>query len=126
MDETKPINPLIDPNGGKSEDLKLISQWARKGLFPTVQFIYDSDKHCSVPSGIVYKFFLEDMKNRLVGVKLLQGRSEKDKYDYIVSLWKEVTKKKTNLVTEGLNARRSAVYSAMQNRFVGTLLKWRM
>lgn len=126
MDENHPNttynNRSIDPNEGKSEDLKLISRWTRKALFPTVQFIFEPEEHYAVPDGYVYNMFYEDMKDRLVGVKLLQGYSDVEKDSYIVALWKEVTRKKTNIVTDGLNARRSAVYSAMQNRFTGTSL----
>lgn len=88
-------NRIVDPNDGKSEDLKLISRWARKWLFHNVQFIYKPEKTCAVePPGYVYRCFRDDLKERLVGVKLLHGSSDAEKTKYIKSLWIDVTKKK--------------------------------
>lgn len=116
----------IDPNDGKSEDLKLVSRWARKALFPIVQFIFEPEVHCAIPDGYVYEMFTADMTDRLVGVKLLQGRPEVEKVKYMENLWKGIMLKRTNLVTDGLNARRSAIYSAMQNRFTGKYFQLRV
>lgn len=108
-----------DSRDGTSEDKQLVAKWTRKWLFKVVQFIYDADATCAVPNGRVYQLYKEDLSNRLVGVKLLHGQTEKKKEEYIETFWKGIMKKKTNIVTDGLNARRGSVYSAMQNRFIG-------
>jgi len=122
-------NRLIDPNQGKSDDLKIIVKWTRKYLFPNVQFIYNHRKTCKIgrleggQDGYVYGRFKSELKNLLVGIKLLQGRSEMEKIQYMEELWKDIWIKKSNIISDGLNQRRAAIYSAMQNRFIGTSLK---
>jgi hypothetical protein len=70
-------------------------------------------------NGMIYRKFLYDCKNRLVGLKLAAEKSSDYRERYVQSLWNEATRKKCNLVTNGLNARRSSIYSATQNRFNG-------
>lgn len=125
-------NRQIDPNQGKSDDLKIIVKWTRKYLFPNVQFIYNHRKTCRIgrleggTDGYIYGRFKSELKNLMVGIKLLQGRSEMEKTQYIEELWKDIWIKKSNIITDGLNARRAAIYSAMQNRFVGKSFLTRM
>jgi|GEM_PF-7010027 len=101
-----------------SEDLAIVSRWARKKLFNTAQFIYNPQTDLKI-NGPLYDIFCDDCGPQLVGLKLLKGQSQDVRYQYVESLWAEATKKRTNRITDGLNARRSSIYSAMQNRFIG-------
>ena len=103
---------------GRTEDLTILASWVRKELFSKVKFLYHPENDLRV-NGQLFKMFLRDCKDRLVGLKLNVGSGSEYKRLYVESLWTEGTKKKSNLVTEGLNARRSSIYSAMQNRFTG-------
>jgi len=105
---------------GRQEDLKIISQWVRKELFVKVKFLYDIKEDLMV-NGNIYKHFLRDCKDRLVGLRLNADRPSEYRRKYVESLWNQATKKKHNLVSDGLNARRSSIYSATQNRFIGKL-----
>ena len=71
--------------------------------------------------GMLFNMFLRDCKGRLVGLKLNANRNSEYKMMYAESLWTEATRKKRNLVADGLNARRSSIYSATQNRFNGKI-----
>ena len=66
---------------------------------------------------MLYKLFVNDCKDRLVGLKGTVGDYRRV---YVELLWQEANKKKCNLVANGLTTRRSSVYATMQNRFVGT------
>jgi hypothetical protein len=103
---------------GKREDLIVLSSWVRKELFATVKFLYKPEKDL-VLGGSLYKMFVRDCKDRLVGLKLSTTSGKEYRKLYVESLWKEATQKKRNLVSEGINARRSSIYSGMQNRFTG-------
>ena len=103
---------------GRSDDLIIISRWARKELFAQVKFLYNADVDLRV-GGTLFNMFLRDCKDRLVGLKINANRNTEYRRLYIESLWMEATRKKQNLVAEGLNARRSSIYSATQNRFSG-------
>ena len=98
------------------EDLMLVSQWAKVDLFEKVKFLYNQDKDLQV-NGMLYKLFVNDCKDRLVGLKGTVGDYRRV---YVELLWQEANKKKRNLVANGLTTRRSSVYATMQNRFVGT------
>jgi len=117
VDDTNEVSG--DDHNGTSEDLQLIAKWSRKWLWHTVQFIYEADKSCDVPEGRIFIQFKDDLQHKLVGVKLLKGKSNSKKAEYMETIWKDIVRKKTNVITDGLNARQSAVYSAMQNRFMG-------
>ena len=97
------------------QDLSLVSQWAKFDLFEKVKFLYNQDKDLEV-GGMLYKLFVNDCKDRLVGLKGTVGEYRKI---YVELLWQEANKKKCNLVANGLTTRRSSVYATMQHRFVG-------
>ncbi len=103
---------------GREEDLKIISQWVRKELFVKVKFLYDVEEDLAV-NGNIYNHFVTDCKLKLLGLKLNADQPSGYRRKYVESLWKEATRKKSNLVTEGINAKRSSIYSATQNRFIG-------
>ena len=112
--------PQVD---GRSDDLIIISRWARKELFAQVKFLYNADVDLCV-GGTLFNMFLRDCKDRLVGLKINANRNTEYRRLYIKSLWMEATRnKRQNLVAEGLNARRSSIYSATQNRFNGFSIK---
>ena len=105
-------------NDGREEDLKILSQWVRKELFVKVKFIYDVEEDLAV-NGNIYNHFLKDCKQKLVGLKIHADQPSEYRRKYVDSLWNQATRKKCNLVTDGINARRSSIYSATQNRFIG-------
>jgi hypothetical protein len=100
-------------------DLLLVTQWARVDLFEKVKFLYNQEKDLEV-GGMLYKLFVNDCKDRLMGLKGPLAIGEYRRI-YVELLWQEANKKKSNLVANGLTIRSSSVYATMQNRFVGTL-----
>ncbi len=106
---------------GLTEDLLILSKWVKKEMFVMVKFLYNQEKDLRI-DGSLYNLFVSQCKERLVGMKVHAGQSDDFKEKYIKALWSRATYKKKNLVTEGLNTRRSGVYSATQNRFTGMLL----
>jgi hypothetical protein len=117
MTETE--EPATGPESdGRKEDLLIISQWVRKELFIYVKFLYRPEEDLAM-NGAIYRKFRHDCKDRLVGLKLAARKSQDYRENYVKSLWNDATRKKCNIVTSGLNARRSSIYSATQNRFSG-------
>ena len=109
--------PQVD---GRCDDLLILSRWVRKELFAQVKFLYNPEVDLRV-GGMLFNMFLRDCKGRLVGLKLNANRNSEYKMMYAESLWTEATRRKRNLVADGLNARRSSIYSATQNRFNGKI-----
>jgi hypothetical protein len=113
---------LSAPGEVAPEDLKLVSQWSRDDLFEKVRFLYNPD-HDLRADGPLHRLFIRNCKRRLLGLKASAGASDQERllYEklYLNMLWAEANKKRRNLVAVGLTVRRSSVYSAMQNRFVG-------
>jgi hypothetical protein len=96
---------------GLTEDLLILSKWVKKEMFVTVKFLYNQEKDLRI-GGNLYNLFLSQCKGRLVGMKVhAGGKSDDFKEKYIKALWTRATSQKKNLVTEGLNTRRSGVGS---------------
>lgn len=108
----------MEEQDGRGEDLTILSRWVRRELFVQVKFLYNPEVDLRV-EGRLFRMFLRDCNKRLVGLKLNATRSSEYRRLYVESLWIEATRKKHNLVAEGLAARRSSIYSATQNRFTG-------
>lgn len=106
------------PGHGKTEDLAILSSWVKKELFDTVKFIFEPEVDL-VEKGPIYNLFVKDCKSRLVGLKLIEESNQALRWLYVKSLWNEATRRKKNLVADGLNAKRSTTYSAMKNGFIG-------
>ena len=104
-----------------SEDLLILSTWVKKELFIKVKFIYNQEKDLRIKGGI-YNLFVSTCKSRLIGMKVNAGKSEDFKENYMQALWSRATNKKKNIITDGLNIRRSGVYTLTQSRFTGTFL----
>jgi hypothetical protein len=100
------------------EDLELLAQWVRTDLFDRVKFLYNPEKDLRV-GGALYQAFVRDCRERLVGLKGPQASAQEYSSMYLELLWREANKKKKNVVANGLTSKRSSVYSAMQNRFIG-------
>lgn len=83
----------INPEDGRATDLNIISKWARKKCFNTTQFIYNHESDLEL-NGFLYCTFLEDCSKEMVGLKLLKGADQEEKYRYVNSVWIEATKKK--------------------------------
>lgn len=103
---------------GSDEDLVILSKWVKKDLFNKVQFIYNTLEDLRIGE-VINRMFVRDCHKQLVGLRILRDASPFEKRKYVDRLWREATEKKSNLVTTSLNARRSSIYSSMQNRFTG-------
>lgn len=124
QEEVLTETPLVVHNVGTEgmcEDLAILSKWVKKELFVKVKFLYNLEKDCMI-EGALYNEFLTDCKDRLVGLKLNANKGQDYKRLYVHSLWNRATKKKKNVIADGLNTRRSSIYSATQNRFTGKLM----
>jgi hypothetical protein len=117
-DNFKKMDPIRAVDDGRSDDLLILSTWVKKELFNQVKFLYELEEDLAV-NGHIYNKFLVDCKDRLVGLKIRERESTEHRRRYCESLWNHATRKKGNLVTRGLNARRSSIYSGTQNRFHG-------
>jgi len=120
MQETPTIQDTGDVDG-ISEDLLLLSTWVKKELFLKVKFLYNQEKDLRI-GGSIYNLFVLTCKSRLIGMKVHAGKSENFKDNYIQGLWSRATNKKKNCITDGLNTRRSGVYTLTQSRFIGMFL----
>jgi hypothetical protein len=100
------------------EDLAVLSRWVKSELFDVVKFLYKPEVDLKV-NGTLFNFFVRDCRDKLVGLKVNGGGNRAYRRMYVESVWNEATTKRNNIVSEGLGARRSGVYSAMQNRFTG-------
>jgi len=115
QDENQPNLPTIDV---MKHDLAIISNWVRQELFRSVKFVYEPEKDCVV-DGSLFKQYIKSCASKLIGMQVHSQRSKEYKILYLKNLWGDATQRKNNLVMDGLNARRSGIYSAMQNRFTG-------
>jgi hypothetical protein len=103
----------------RTEDLTVLSRWVKGELFDQVKFLYSAENDLKI-NGLLYKMFVRDCRERLVGLKGQGGqRGSEYRTLYVQSIWTEGTKKKCNIVTDGLATRRGGIYTAMQNRFTG-------
>lgn len=100
------------------EDLAVLSRWVKLELFDTVKFLYKPEVDLRL-NGTLFNLFIRDCRDRLVGLKVNSGGNQAYRRMYVESIWSEATTKRNNIITDGLSARRSGVYSAMQNRFIG-------
>jgi hypothetical protein len=99
------------------EDLELMAAWTRNELFKKKKFIFNAKEELKL-RGNLYCHFANDCKKRLVGIRRF-GDSQENKRMYLDMLWKEGTGKGRNIIAIGLQSKRSSVYSAMFNRFIG-------
>lgn len=98
-------------------DFQVLKNWVRNELFDKVKFLYNQANELRV-NGVLYRLFVADCRDRLVGLKTGQRSDEYAKL-YMAMLWTEANQKKRNMVANGLTTRRSTVFSSMQNQFVG-------
>jgi hypothetical protein len=117
-----PENRVEDQQSAKKdrrlEDLAVIARWVKLELFDKVKFLYIPQDDLKI-GGPLYNMWLTDCKTKLVGLKVNSASSRAYRQMYVESIWSEATMKRNNLIADGLSARRSGVYSSMQNRFVG-------
>ena len=112
------MDPIRAVDEGRDEDMLIITAWVKKELFNQVKFLYQPDDDLAV-GGYIYRKFLLDCKDRLVGLKIREREPSESRRRYCESLWNHATRKKANLVTKGINARHSSIYSSTLNRFNG-------
>lgn len=99
------------------DDLNLLTKWVKTDLFEKVKFLYNQERELQV-NGVLYNLFVNECKGRMQGLK---GPLATGEYRtmYVQLLWQEANKRKRNIIANGLTCRRSSVYAAMQNRFIG-------
>ena len=100
------------------EDLNVLTRWVKTNLFEKVKFLYNPDRELQV-NGVLYNLFLNDCKGILRGLKTPMATGGEYWRLYVGLLWQEASNKKRNIIANGLTIRRTSVYAAMQNRFVG-------
>lgn len=109
--------PVIGLTTVPKEDIEVMASWAKGELFTKKKFIFNPEVELRV-GGNLYRHFAKDCKDKLIGLKRIGG-GQANKKMYLDLLWNEGTAKKRNVVKDGLQKRRSSVYSSMYNRFVG-------
>lgn len=102
----------------REDDLGIVNNWVRYELFKKVKFVYEPEIDC-VYNGALYRQFKKHCSTKLIGLKMDPDMRQSQKNLYLQSIWYDATQKKNNLIMDGLNARRSCIYSIMQNRFTG-------
>lgn len=113
VDELNKMIANVEP-----ADLQLISTWAKQSLFSRVKFLFNPAKDLAV-GGNLYWLFVRENKDLLEGLKRRDGERQQYRSIYVSMLWSEATKRKANLIADGLSGRRSAVYTALHNQFIG-------
>jgi len=101
------------------EDLEFLKKWVKTEFFTKVKFIFNGANELKVGSNY-YKMCKKASKGRLVGFQRKPGERNKAVREmYFNMLWKEATHPNRNLLKNGLVNRRSAIYTAMANKFTG-------
>jgi hypothetical protein len=98
------------------EDFDVLKNWVKEELFEKVKFLYNQTAELRV-GGVLYKKFVRDCKDRLVGLKGNAG-DESEQF-YLELLWTAANGKRKNMIAMGLTTKRSTVFSSMQNQFIG-------
>ena len=99
----------------KEDDLGLIVKYIKNDLYPKVKFIYDAKVDLAV-GGKIYRDYLNRCRDRIGGRSL----TDQSRNDYMEALW--TTGMTTHLQKNALAAKRSAIYTVMQNKFSGECL----
>lgn len=121
MSNTTVVIP--DTNVCQSDNLAIISQWVKKDLFKKVKFVWHPEEDLKIrEDGKLYQWFIKTCSARLLGMKPYASTPQSYRDMYLENLWTVATKKRKNLIIDGLNSRRSCIYSAMQNRFNGMVI----
>lgn len=112
-----------EETGGAVEagDLEIMSNWVKRSLFGKVKFLYNPENDLKA-NGKLFWLFVTESKDSLEGLKRRKGEDAAYREMYVRMLWTEGTKSKANLVSEGLSMKRSAVYTALHNQFIGKQL----
>ena len=112
QEKEKEVNPEI-------RDLETLKNWVKDDLFQTQKFVFEPQKELEA-GGQLHRKFVLACEDRLIGVKK-PGNNREQRKLYLHMLWTKANVPKTNYVMNGLQNRRSSVYTAMYNRFMG---KW--
>jgi hypothetical protein len=97
-----------------TDDLNQISKWARDVLFKTCKFLYRGKSDLD-PDCFVFAEFESTCLDNLKGPRCFGENVTKQAY--VQLLWNKATD--SSLVQAALTTKRSAVYTLMQNRFMG-------
>jgi hypothetical protein len=97
---------------GKKEDMDVVIKYIKDDLFAKVKFFYDTDKDLAV-GGKIYTDYKRKCKDRIGG----QGLSPVSHDMYMEAVWTSAMTK--HIQKNALSAKRSAVYTVMQNKFAG-------
>lgn len=101
------------------QDIDVMRKWVKEELFHKVRFVYDKKKDLEI-GGLIYSRFVLDCRERLVGLKKA-GSNKQMRMMYVKMLWTKANNSANNLVRKGLGSKRTSIYTAMNNQFIG---KW--
>jgi hypothetical protein len=97
----------------KREDLELLVKYVKSDLFPSVKFIYDAKVDLAV-GGRIYVHYRDRCRKLLSGNR---GQASDGQDTYMEMIWIMAMTK--HVQKNALAQKRSAVYTVMQNKFVG-------
>lgn len=98
------------------EDMLVITTYVKEEMYYGVKFVYDAKLDLAIGEQI-FNHFHRTCKKRLEGLKKYERQQEKELY--IRYVWKHAMDERVQL--DALSAKRSSVYTVMQNRF---FCKW--
>ena len=101
-----------DNSRQNAEDLVLLVHYIKNDLYPKVKFIYNPEVDLAV-TGKIYNDFKTNCKGRIGGRCITEPNRE----TYMETIWTIAANK--HLQKNALFQKRSAVYTVMQNKFLG-------
>jgi hypothetical protein len=99
------------------QDIEVMRKWVKEKLFHKVRFVYDKKKDLEI-GGLIYSRFVLDCRELLVGLKK-PGSNKQMRVMYVKMLWTKANNSANNLVRKGLASKRTSIYTAMNNQFIG-------
>lgn len=100
----------------KEEDLITLSTYIKEDLYPKVKFIY-GDKTDLKVGGLIYNDYRDKCKVKMKRGRHLTSQPPELLDTYMESIWNQGVTLKTQ--RRALSAKRSVVYTVMQNKFSG-------
>ena len=77
----------------------VLKSWVKDELFEKVKFLYNQNEELKV-GGILFKKFVRDCKDRLVGLRNSDSDNESKRF-YLELLWTAANGKKKNIIDYG-------------------------
>jgi tRNA splicing ligase len=105
-----------------SRDFEVLKLWTREELFEKVKFLYNPKEELKLGNDY-FKLFITQCKHKLSGLKGQEGPQHFNyRKLYVQMLWTNGNKSPKSIVANGLHTRRSSIYTAMYNKFIGTVI----